>query len=82
MTDTTISPATPATKKPTVRRPAPVYDDIDAASGKLGLDPNALRARCRRHSRKMADGSIVAHLGGGIVAFKLGKSWRVQFPSA
>lgn len=73
--------ATTTTKKPH-RRPTPIYDDIDAAAGKLGLDANALRARCRRHARKMADGSIVAHLGGGIVAFKLGKSWRVQFPNA
>jgi hypothetical protein len=23
---------------------------------------------------------IVAHLGGGVVAFKFGRSWRVRFP--
>lgn len=63
-------------KKP--RRP-PVFDTVEAAAAKLSLDPTALRARLRRAQRAEGD-SIVAELGGGIRAFKLGKSWRVRFP--
>ncbi len=59
----------------------PIYDSIDTAAAKLGLEPQALRARCRRAQRREGQ-RIVSHLGGGIVAFKFGKSWRVQFPAA
>jgi hypothetical protein len=57
-----------------------LIDTIDAAAAKLGLHAEALRARCRRAARKTATG-IVADLGGGITAFKFGKSWRVRFPA-
>jgi len=60
------------------RRP-PVFDTVEEAAAKLSLDPTALRARLRRAQRAEGD-SIVAELGGGIRAFKLGKSWRVRFP--
>jgi hypothetical protein len=39
----------------------------------------ALRARCRRAALRVGD-SIQAQLGGGIVAFKFGRSWRVRMP--
>jgi hypothetical protein len=54
-------------------------ETIETAAERLDLDPNALRARCRRAARRVGD-EIIAHLGGGIVAFKFGRSWRVQFP--
>jgi transposase len=47
----------------------------------LVLDPEALRARCRRAARKEGR-DVVAYLGGGVTAFKLGRSWRVRFPAA
>lgn len=68
----------------TRRRPrpvpsAPLYDTIESAAAKLGLDVEALRARCRRAAMRVGD-SIQAQLGGGIVAFKFGRSWRVRMP--
>jgi hypothetical protein len=57
------------------------YDTIEMAAVKLHLDDDALRARCRRAARKTSTG-IVADLGGGIVAFKFGTSWRVRFPAS
>lgn len=61
-------------------KPAPsAYVDVDQAAARLSTTPNALRARCRRNARR--DGrTISAHLGGGIIAIKLGVSWRVRFP--
>jgi hypothetical protein len=53
---------------------------IEIAAAKLDLEPQALRARCRRGSRS-EEGEIVARLGMGVVARKLGKSWRVYVPS-
>jgi len=58
---------------------APAFDDIETAAAKLGVDPDALRARCRRAAQRRGD-AIVAHLGGGIVGFKFGSSWRIRFP--
>jgi hypothetical protein len=58
---------------------APLYDTIESAAAKLGLDVEALRARCRRAAMRVGD-SIQAQLGGGIVAFKFGRSWRVRMP--
>jgi hypothetical protein len=52
---------------------------IESAAVRLDLAPEALRARCRRAARKIGD-DIIAHLGGGIIAFKFGRSWRVSFP--
>ena len=59
--------------------PTPALDDIETAAAKLGIDPDALRARCRRAAQRRGD-AIVAHLGGGIVGFKFGSSWRIRFP--
>ena len=56
-------------------------DTIDSAAAKLGLHAEALRARCRRAARMTATG-VTADRGGGITAFKFGKSWRVRFPRA
>ena len=58
-----------------------VYDKVETAAAKLGLDPGALRARLRR-AQRLENGSIVADLGGGIRGFKFGKSWLIRFPEA
>lgn len=55
------------------------FDDIDTAGAKLRVDSDALRARCRRAARRVGN-TVVAELGGGIVAFKFGSSWRIRFP--
>jgi hypothetical protein len=58
---------------------APVYDTIQSAAAKVGVDVEALRARCRRAAIRVGD-SVQAPLGGGIVAFKCGRTWRVRMP--
>jgi hypothetical protein len=58
-----------------------MYDTIESAAAKLAMDPDALRARCRRAARRVDDLRIEAQLGGGVVAVKFGKSWRVRFPA-
>ena len=55
------------------------YVDIERAAVRLSTTPNALRARCRRNARREGR-AITAHLGGGIMAIKLGVSWRIRFP--
>lgn len=62
-----------------VQHPRQVFETIASAAAILSLDVEALRARCRRAQEKVGD-MIVAKLGGGIVAFKFGRSWRVRFP--
>lgn len=61
------------------RRSAPVFDTIETAAAKLDMAATALRARCRRASVREGR-EIVAYLGAGIVAYKMGRSWRVRFP--
>ena len=56
------------------------FATIEMAAQRLSLDVAALRARCRRAARQEGD-AIVAPLGGGIVAFKFGRTWRVHFPA-
>lgn len=56
---------------------APLVTVEDAAK-LLSTTPTALRARCRRHARRMGR-EVVARLGAGVVAFKFGVSWRVRF---
>jgi hypothetical protein len=56
------------------------YETPQAAAIRLGLDVQALRARCRRAARKVGN-DVIARLGGGIVAVKLGSSWRIRFPA-
>jgi hypothetical protein len=55
------------------------WETIETAAPKLELEPQALRARCRRAARKV-NGQIVAELGMGVVAKKLGTTWRVHVP--
>jgi hypothetical protein len=65
--------------RPAGRKTPPAFDTIESAAAKLGIDVDALRARCRRAQQRIGD-TVPAHLGGGIVAFKFGRSWRVRFP--
>lgn len=55
------------------------YDTVEIAAAKLSCPPTALRARLRRAQRYRA-GAVVADLGGGVYAFKLGRNWRVWVP--
>lgn len=52
------------------------------AATRLGVTPVALRHRCRRAQRREGR-EIIARLGAGVVAYKLGKSgrssWRFKF---
>ncbi len=59
--------------------PAATYVTIAAAAVRLSISTTALRARCRRYARREGK-DVVARLGAGIVAYKLGASWRVRFP--
>lgn len=61
------------------RRNASVFDTIETAAAKLDMAATALRARCRRAAVREGR-EIVAYLGAGIVAYKMGRSWRVRFP--
>jgi hypothetical protein len=61
------------------RKAENTYETIEAAALRLSTSPLALRARCRRCATKEGK-HIVAHLGAEIVAYKLGRTWRVRFP--
>jgi hypothetical protein len=50
---------------------------VGEAAKVLSTTPVALRCRCRRHARRIGR-EIVARLGAGVVAYKLGASWRVR----
>jgi hypothetical protein len=59
-------------------RPAPSSVlTVEDAARVLSTTPTALRARCRRHARR-AGRDVIARLGGGVVAFKFGASWRLR----
>jgi hypothetical protein len=70
----------PGSLAPPTSRPPPIFETIDSAAPKLGVEPGALRSRCQRAARR-AGTAAVAQLGGGIVAFKFGKTWRIRFPA-
>jgi hypothetical protein len=70
--------ADPAPGAPPASPPA-AYVTIEDAAVRLSTTANALRARCRRHSRREGR-DVVARLGAGIVAVKIGFSWRVRLP--
>jgi len=54
------------------------YFTIIEASERLSLTPEALQKRCARAAiRRGRD--TVAELGDGVVAVKMGRSWRVRF---
>jgi hypothetical protein len=65
---------------PQPSKPPAAFATIQVAARRLSVDAAALRARCRRAARREGD-AIVARLGGGIVAFKFGRTWRVHFPA-
>jgi hypothetical protein len=71
-------PQRKATKRPRAPLPKQVFDDIKAAAAKLGLEPEALRARCRR-VQELERGEVIAKLGAGVVGYKLGRTWRFRF---
>lgn len=56
-----------------------VYETVGQAASTLSTTPAALWARCRRNARREGR-DVVARIGGGVVAVKLGRSWRVCFP--
>jgi hypothetical protein len=56
----------------------PEFWSVDVAATRLSLTAGALRARCRRAARREGR-NVIAHLGGGVVAHKFGRSWRVRF---
>lgn len=60
--------------------PPAAYLAIEDAAARPSTTTNALRARCRRHSRREGR-DVVARLGAGVVAVKIGFSWRVRFPA-
>jgi hypothetical protein len=64
----------------TTTRGNPIFETPETAASKLSVDPQSLRARCRRAARRCGD-AAVASLGGGIVAFKFGRSWRIRLPN-
>lgn len=68
------------TRQRRVSRVGEAWDTIAVAAAKLDLEEQALRARCRRAAR-VVDGEVTATLGMGVVARKLGASWRVFVPS-
>jgi hypothetical protein len=53
------------------------YWTVDEAAELLRIPPKALRARCRRMQRRVGK-DVVAELGDGIAAVKLGRSWRLR----
>ena len=59
--------------------PPQLYDSVETAAAKLGISPEALRARCRRGAERT--GEPIISLGGGITAFKFGRTWRFIFPT-
>jgi hypothetical protein len=58
-------------------RPTPQLLTVEQAALRLCTTPTALRARCRRHARRVGR-YVVARLGAGITAYKLGSSWRLR----
>ena len=73
------TPESRSTAPPGAGRRAPIFESIESAAEKLGVEPAALRSRCRRAARRAGD-ATVSQLGGGIVAFKFGQTWRIRFP--
>lgn len=57
---------------------APLLADIATAAARLGLEPEALRARARR-AQTVERGETIARLGAGVVAYKFGRTWRFRF---
>ena len=49
----------------------------EEAAQRLGLDPEALRARCRRNAKREGR-EVIARLGAGVVGVKFGTTWRFR----
>lgn len=77
-----MSPATSKARRRArqAERVGTSWDSVEVAAARLDMEPQALRARCRRAAQAI-DGHIVAELGMGVIARKLGHSWRVYVPS-
>lgn len=73
---TTKARKRPAAEVALTSEPPADYMTIEAAAERMDMTPDALRKRCRRGRRVGRE----VHLGGGIVAVKLARSWRVKFP--
>jgi len=71
----------PFEARPVVADPEPAPTDslltIEAAAACLSTSATALRARCRRHARRVGR-EVLARLGAGVTAYKFGASWRVR----
>jgi hypothetical protein len=66
--------------RPTPRRPPNAYLSVEEAAPRLGMTPQALRARCRRGAVKEGR-ETRCYLGDGVVASKFGRTWRLRFPA-
>lgn len=76
----------PAARQPPRKVVAPpntkrVLHSTKAAAPRLDLTVTALRARLQEAAQRGADGSIEAHLGAGVVGYKLGHHWRIWIPT-
>jgi hypothetical protein len=58
---------------------APQCESVESAAAKLRVSAVALRARCRREAKRTREAIVL--LGGGITAFKFGRTWRFIFPT-
>jgi hypothetical protein len=71
----------PFDARPAVADPEPAPTEslltIEAAAACLSTTATALRARCRRHARRVGR-EVLARLGAGVTAYKFGASWRVR----
>lgn len=56
----------------------PRYFTVAEAATILSMSPEALQTRCRREARRSGR-DVVALLGDGITAVKIGKLWRIRF---
>jgi hypothetical protein len=53
------------------------YLTVADAAVRLSTTSTALRARCRRNAHRVGR-DVVACLGAGVTAYKLGVSWRLR----
>jgi hypothetical protein len=54
-------------------------ESLERAAARLGCAPEPLRADCERRAEHCGN-VAVAHLDGGVVAFKCGEAWRFRLP--
>lgn len=68
------------TRRRPIERVGNCWYTVAIAAAKLDLEEQALRARCRRAAR-LVNGEVQADLGMGVLAKKLGSSWRIHVPT-